>query len=126
MFISLSASVVGAAFLLNVTVQDVPLRGQTELPRPRLTDDPLPLPPQVILPGRQVFSSDGAPLGVVERVGSAGSGGQLIRVALPNGTVKTVATDKWTVSDGGVVINVTKLAFDETVPAEIRATDRPG
>lgn len=125
MLVILLSSVVGAAFPLNVTVQDVPRQAQSELPRPLLMDDLWPLPPQVILPGRQVFSSDGAPLGVVERVGSAGSGERLIRVSLPDGTVKAVAPDRWTVSDGGVVINLTKLEFDDAGPADIHLADPP-
>lgn len=125
MFIILFASLVGAAFPLTVTVQDVPRQAQSELPRPLLMDDPRPLPPQVILPGRQVFSSDGAPLGIVERVGPPGSDERIIHVSLPDGTMKAVATSRWTVSDGGVVINLTKLEFEATDPADNPQADLP-
>lgn len=125
MFIIFFASLVGSAFPLTVTVQDVPRQAQRELPRPLLMDDPRPLPPQVILPGRQVFSSDGATLGIVERVGSAGSDERIIHVSLPDGTVKAVTASRWTVSDGGVVINLTKLEFEATDPADSSQADLP-
>lgn len=125
MFIILFASLVGATVPLPATIQDVPRQAQSELPRPLLMDDTRPLPPQVIVPGRRVFSSDGATLGIVERVVPAGPDERVIHVSVPGGTVKAVMTNRWTVSDAGVVINLTKPEFDAAGSADITEADLP-
>ena len=92
------------------STHDVFRQMQAQRPNPLLMDNARPLPSQEILPGRQIFSADGAPLGVVDHA-LAVTGGQMIYVTLPNGTVKAVRTHRWIVSDGGVVIGLTMEEF---------------